>query len=489
MAFGMSSGGSNDVRADEITELKNRIKLLELDLEKRLTLLENSEKEMQKAVVAVEDFDSSKNAMLEVQEIKKTLREIEDTGLIAKLETISNGDKIAEASETIDALNQKIILLSDAVELMSESKNGDGNSSALSDLSSIREEIDGLKNALPKTLLPADQNKFSELEERVSFLEKSDNKTGGDLKKAYDAYCEKVASLERRISSVSSPQETQKDSRQEILKMRGDIEKIKEINKKIVETIEINSKAFDDLKIRGTAGDGTERNAGPEFAELSVKVAEIMRELNLDRAMYPQDLMNIKKEMNALKAAQKSLADALESVSKMKKGANASGAEDKIKIADAFARSVSGKIPEISRLEEKLKAIDGEIGSIKASVGQINAGIKPAEKAGSRSFSDAEIKKINDIEKTVAGFADKIGSVQALSEKIRALDAKVSSYEGIYANARNNNLKGSEETGALLAMIKKVSEENNTLRQEIEQLKQICAEIINENRAQPIIID
>ena len=92
MVFGLSSGNSADTGIDEMAELKNRVKSAELDFERRITLIENATKEMQKAVGSIDQFESSKSAALEVQDIKKTLREIEDTGLIAKLETIGNGD-------------------------------------------------------------------------------------------------------------------------------------------------------------------------------------------------------------------------------------------------------------------------------------------------------------------------------------------------------------------------------------------------------------
>jgi len=55
--------------------------------------------------------------------------------------------------------------------------------------------------------------------------------------------------------------------------------------------------------------------------------------------------------------------------------------------------------------------------------------------------------------------------------------------------AQNTNSKEIAKNEMLLNMVKMIAEENKSLRQEIEQLKQTCSEIIKENREQPIIID
>jgi len=108
MVFGLSSEKSSESRVDEMRELKNQVKLVELDLEKRMILLENSINSVQKTIGSIEQFESSKDALIEIQETKKTLRELEDTGLISKLETISNSDKINAITDTTEAINEKI---------------------------------------------------------------------------------------------------------------------------------------------------------------------------------------------------------------------------------------------------------------------------------------------------------------------------------------------------------------------------------------------
>lgn len=492
MVFGLSSDKSADSHVEEIAELKKRINLFELDIEKRITLIENTAEEMQKAVGAVEQLDSSKDAVLEIQEIKKTLREIEDTGLISKLETISNSDKITTTTDTLEALNEKIMLLSDAIEILSESKTPDSgdNSAGLKEISSIRSDVESLKNALSKMASTTDTEKLSELADRVASLEHTDNKPGADLKKTYDAYREKIDLLEQRISSASVPQGVPKDIISEISKIKEEVEKIKEINKKIVDTIEMTSAAHDNqkgLNMEGVA----DKNAGARIAELSLKVAEISKEMNLDRAIYPQDILNIKKEMNNLKTIQKNLVDTLESIVTKKGSINTAYAEDKIKNIEDAVKGISVKIPEIPAFEEKLKSLDAEIKSVRETISQRASIPASNDKTESRNLLlDAENKKYNALEKTVAELSNKISGLQDMKEKISAIDEKINSQNRDFTNiAQNTSSKETAKNERLSNMVKMIAEENKILRQEIEQLKQTCSEIIKENREQPIIID
>ncbi|MBU4245986.1 MAG: hypothetical protein ABIF85_04055 [Nanoarchaeota archaeon] len=664
MAFRLSSDNSTNSHVDEITELKNRIKLVELDIEKRMILIEKAAKEMQKAVGDVEQFESSKDSVLEIQEMKKNLREIEDIGLISKLETINNSDKITAATDNIEELNEKIKLLSDAIEILSESKtsNSDNQPTAFKEISSIQSEIDMLKNALSKMAHSmADPEKLSEFANRITSLENADNKTSADLKKTYEAHHEKIALLEQRISSASVPagipNEMNKDiaqMKEEIMRMKGinkdivdlletvpktrnisndasmqdqdisdarstitdlskkvaeiekemsfdrasypkdimglkkNISEIKEIQKDFAETMgslakikkgsaeqpnyseklknvenaidaifkknaemqslsnevkainseilliknvknkapskpsEIPGNIMQDMsllkgeieKLKGANKKLTDiieinlknpgRQAAPESAEavnhnvrseiagMAVKVDELSKEMNLDRAMYPQDIANLKKDIKTLKTTQRDLADTLESLAKMKKESiNATYAENKIKNIDEVVKSISGKISEIPSFEKKFKSIDYEMKSIKETMSQRAATPASGDKTETQThLLDAEQKKINALEKTIAELSDNVNDLQNMKEKISAIDEKINSQDLVFAKvAQKRDSKKIAENEILSNRIKIIAEENNNLRQEIEQLKQICSEIIKETREQPIIID
>ena len=227
-------------------ELKNHVKLVELDLEKRLILLENSIDSMQKTVGGIEQFEVSKDAVSQISEIKNVLREIEDTNLISKLETIGNSDKLISVSESVETLTSKMQLLSDAIDIISESKYGKSESREElgKEVPAIKAEIESIKKALSKVSSSIiDPIKISELSTKVESLEKAGSSVNSEFKKMYEAYNEKIGLLERRISTVSAaPAVSQNISKEEASTLKEDVNRIKGINKRLVEMIEIDSK-------------------------------------------------------------------------------------------------------------------------------------------------------------------------------------------------------------------------------------------------------
>jgi|GEM_PF-1889182 len=397
MVFGISSDKYSDAHIDEVKELKNQIKLVELDLEKRMILLENSMNSIQNSLGTIDKFESSKDAIIDIQETKKTLREIEDIGLISKLETISNSDKISAISDIVDEANEKIKLLSDAMEILGESKSLNGGVSAPDnkEISSINSEIDSLKNALSKVSSSVtDPQKISELYEHISSLEKSNAAVNAELKKMYDLYHEKISFLEKRISHVSSPSGLPGAGSEDISKMNAEIEYLKNSNKKLVELIELSSKVLGNQKNIKTENGGY-ADLRPILTSLSMKIADVKKEMDLERAMYPKDIMNIKKDMNDVKAVQKSLTDSIDSIMKVKKESiGASNHNDKLQNIENSINGISGKISEISSLNDKIKALNNEINLLKAN------------KSASME-SDTNYKKLVDIiEKNPTAFTE-----------------------------------------------------------------------------------
>ena len=500
MVFGLSSEKSSESRVDEMRELKNQVKLVELDLEKRMILLENSINSVQKTIGSIEQFESSKDALIEIQETKKTLRELEDTGLISKLETISNSDKINAITDTTEAINEKIKLLSDAIEILSESRQDNKNigSSDPKEISSVKSEITSLKNALSRiSSSMADPQKLSEFDERITSLEDADNALNAELKKTYEVYHEKINLLERRVSSVSPASGIPKEIPQDISKIKDEIEHMKGINKKLIEMIEINSRAFGDLKNLKT--DGSKYNAlSSMVTDLSMSVADIRKEIKLEHSMYPQDIMTLKKEMINVKSVQKNLVETMEAIAKMKhENTGLIKTQDhlnKIKNIENSIDDITGKITEANSLKDEIKAMKNEINSLKANRNQRIEMGAPSQKNVllEDTLLNETNKKMNVLEKSLAQIHGEINGLQSLKEELKQVETRMTRIEGIGGKPQQYQSSPAEildNEKTLSNMIKSVAEENRILKEEIEQLKQVCAEILKETQQQPIIID
>ncbi|VVB59956.1 Chromosome partition protein Smc [uncultured archaeon] len=526
MVFGSSHEKSAEAFTEEVAELKNQVKLVELDLEKRMILLEGSINNLQKSIGSIQQFESSKDAVLQIQEIKGELRELEDTGLISKLETISNNDKLIAISESVDTLGNKVKLLSDAIDILSELKSkpteGAVSEEVAQDVSSIKAEMGSLKSAISRisTSVPSPE-KIIEIGERIKSLEKAGADLNSELKKIYDAYREKTELLERRITISAQSQGTTKESSGEIPEMIEEIKRLKEVNRRIIGMIEIDSKTLHDLKSLRDEGTAY-KHITSTVAELSKKISDISREMNLDHAMYPKTLMKLEKEVSEMKAAQANLKDTVQSLAMSAKGRpESSENEKKLQIIEKSLKDISGKISEAVSLKDMLDTFQNEISGLKVSHENIKGDVKlldssiagrKSSKADAASVDEriklsetATLSRIKELESAVAGITSIIENErnEIESGRMRMLDIsreldalkdsgnkpgrfleKAKKAETIRSDAMDR-----QPIEALSQKLKSLAEENNALRHEIEQVKQMCAEIMKEHQQQPIIID
>ncbi len=525
MVFGSSREKSAEAFTEEVAELKNQVKLVELDLEKRMILLEGSINNLQKSVGSIQNFESSKDAVLQIQEIKSELREIEDTGLISKLETISSNDKLTALLENVDVLGNKVKLLSDAIDILSESKSRPMEEAVSSEVSqniaSMKLETDSLKSAISRmsASVPAPE-KISEISERIKSLEKAGIDLNSELKKVYDAYREKTELLERRIAISAQAPAAPKEVSKDISEMREEIIRIKDINKKIIEMIEIDSRTLHDLKSLRDDG-AAYKSVTSTVAELSKKVSDISREMNLEHAMYPKTFMKLEKEVSEIRAVQASFKDSMQSTAESAKSSAAHiENEKKLQIIEKSLRDISGKISEAVSLKDRLDSFEKEIFSLKASHTNIKDNIKALDSnISSRKSSKADTanieeriksseaitwSRIKELESAIAGIASILESERNeiesgrlcmldISRELEALRSSGNKPKQSGEKAEKKDAKSDtfdrQLTEDISQRLKSLAEENKVLRQEIEQVRQMCAEIMREHQQQPIIID
>ena len=104
-----------DVILEELRQLKNVNKITELDLEKRIVVMEGALSEIKDSFGSIKNLKDLAQFIKHVDEIKNKLREIEDLSLIEKLESVELKDEFEEMGNTNAVMKEKIDLLVEAV--------------------------------------------------------------------------------------------------------------------------------------------------------------------------------------------------------------------------------------------------------------------------------------------------------------------------------------------------------------------------------------
>ena len=203
------------------------------------------------------------------------------------------------------------------------------------------------------------------------------------------------------------------------------------------------------------------QNITAKLSELSKKMAAIEREMNLERAMYPKNIMRFEQEISGLKANHESIKGVLEThdseISNSKIFAGKTS-EKKLFDIEKSLQEISGRISYISDFKKSFSAFEKEFYTLKSEI-------------------ENDKKRMTDIGGEIDAIKMPNAMLNQLSEKIKkAEELKIALDEHVPQEEMARKLKS-------------IAEENKVLRQEIEQLKQVCAEIVKETQQQPIIID
>ncbi len=161
--FDKSDSKGNDEKIDnlidEFKEFRNKRKIIELDLEKKMLSLEGVFEKIKKNIDIIQSLEDA-DSLKDIKNTQETLRSIEDLTLTDRLDIIQNKETIQEFSKKIAVFNKKIDLMSNALKIFDEKiKKGGGNEkgtatdsdfvTVLDELSKIKETISGLEKKKP----------------------------------------------------------------------------------------------------------------------------------------------------------------------------------------------------------------------------------------------------------------------------------------------------------------------------------------------------
>ncbi|RLG15865.1 MAG: hypothetical protein DRN71_00050 [Candidatus Nanohalarchaeota archaeon] len=209
-------------------------KSVEIEIEKKVIILENSLDKLKESIKATSEIKDLKESLARLAQIQEKLREMEDLELITKLETIQAQDEILKLTDDMETLQGKMKLLSGAIKMIStkitapDAKRDTTNFEK--SISSLKSELDSIKKIAENQSPKNNASKMIDLERKYnnidtefrkfvstikSDLEKRDNKfksmlstrtgSNGSLDKAeIDAVKAEIATLKDVVDKVES---------------------------------------------------------------------------------------------------------------------------------------------------------------------------------------------------------------------------------------------------------------------------------------------
>lgn len=177
--FSKKTDSKDPILSNELEQFTNRRKIIELDLEKRILVLESVVDEMKKNNASSSEIKDLKNALSKLLELKDKLRDMEDLDLITKLETIQTQDDVHIISDELEALKSKMDMLTGAVKIVTTKLNtkslvGDAKSQ-MSDfhktILSLKSEVDYIRKEMVGINPEKQIQKIADIERKYSAID------------------------------------------------------------------------------------------------------------------------------------------------------------------------------------------------------------------------------------------------------------------------------------------------------------------------------
>ena len=191
-----NSTDSNDEKLDnlieEFKEFKNKRKITELDLEKKMVSLEGVFEKIKKNIDIIQNIEDA-DALKDIKKSGETIRSLEDLTLTDRLEIIQNKENIQGFSEKIGVFNKKIDLMSKALKIFDEkikssSKDSKGVAND-SDLVTILDELSKIKDTI------------SSLEKKKPVGETEFNKIHNDFEKVNTDFATLISGVREELGT------------------------------------------------------------------------------------------------------------------------------------------------------------------------------------------------------------------------------------------------------------------------------------------------
>ncbi|MBW6462192.1 MAG: hypothetical protein K0B07_04050 [DPANN group archaeon] len=237
----------------EFKEFKNRRKIVELDLEKKILTLEDVFNKIEKNIDIIQNIKDI-DALKDIKNAKETLRTLEDLTLADRLELIENKECTKDISDKLEVFNHKIDLMSNALKIFDEkiknTKQNDTNTQNNSDLVIVLDELSKIKekiNDIEKTN-PIGEKEFKIIHAEFEKVNSDFAELISGVREEIDIYDKKIETLIDEIKYIKNIDHEIGKNENKYLGILNIIKNMQELSKQLELKTRTNEICIEELK-------------------------------------------------------------------------------------------------------------------------------------------------------------------------------------------------------------------------------------------------
>lgn len=474
--FGKKSS-LKDVLSEHV-EPDGQMNSVELDIDKKVLVLENSLNKLRDDVGAVSEVKNLKESLVMLADIRAKMREMEDLELITKLETIQTQDEIGVLTDDMGVLESKMELLSNAMKVIAtkvaERPGASGHGSKVYDqkIVELERKYDSIDYEFKKFVsddVQAAENKFSAklgssgsdadylkyvpvLKENVSKLYKVFNRTE---KRIADVEAAVLDVKDGAVHDVDGRVEGTVDA--ELSDVVGNINAL---------SADIKSQVRGEALKQGVLMDALRKDFDDKLLSMKPDVDDALEKKGKGKSYNYEEFAEFRAKVSS-------------EIDELKKGVKK--AHEKVSSSDVESILDDKLMPHVSNQDKIAKSV--AVLNRKIEQRHLEVSKTAHEKIG-KSVKPV-VDRLAQIEGDVAGLQDMrediVGDVKAL------LDGVEAKYDKMFREllAQSDGV----EPLALDGKIRAVQTESDVLRQELEKMKMLYFEMIERQKDAPVIIE
>ncbi len=236
---------------EKLKALESERKLIELDLEKRMIVLERDFEKIKASLKNIDDIGEIDALIKSSKDIQNRLRELEDMKYLEKMELISSFDEIGALKQEIELLKKKEALIEEAIENLGDvavSKNSKDLNSSAKEIGTQLDELKSKIDSLSEKKL--DKNDFDEYKKEFDAVKSSVNSLQKDIADIVDNVIKEIDVQRKRIDLAISEASRISELENKIEGSYKDISYTKDLVKKNQEFVEsLRKRVLDTQKL------------------------------------------------------------------------------------------------------------------------------------------------------------------------------------------------------------------------------------------------
>ncbi|MCK5593920.1 MAG: hypothetical protein KAI18_01625, partial [Candidatus Aenigmarchaeota archaeon] len=242
-----------DTLITEFREFKNKRKITELDLEKKILTLEDVFNKIEKNIDIIQNIEDI-DALKDIKNAKETLRTLEDLTLADRLEIIENKESSKDISDKLEIFNNKIDLMSNALKIFDEKiKNTSQNNTSTqnnSDLVTVLDELSKVKDKISdiEKANPIGEKEFRGIHTEFEKVNSDFAELISGVREEIDIYDKKIENLISEIKSIKEIDSDIGKNENKYVGMLNVIKKIQELSKQLEQKNKTNEIRIDRLE-------------------------------------------------------------------------------------------------------------------------------------------------------------------------------------------------------------------------------------------------